>query len=182
MIEWIQSQKKKCKNKPYILVIDGMSASGKTTLGLWLAEKLDAALISMDDFFLPADLRTAKRLQEVGGNIYYERFYEEIIKHLKEEFSYRVFNCKTQSYDAIKRVANKDIIIIEGAYSMHPYFGRYYDDAIFMKISAKLQMSRVEHRNQDTKELFFQKWIPFENRYFEEYAIEKRATRVLKID
>lgn len=180
MIEWIQSQKNKCKHRPYIVVIDGMCASGKTTLGKHLERIFNAALISMDDFFLPFELKSSKRLKQPGGNIHYERFYEEVIKQLPHPFTYRVFNCKTQAYDSYKTVSNLEMIIIEGSYAMHPYFGSYYDDAIFLKITPENQKKRIEIRNPDLKEDFFQKWIPLENYYFQFFKIEQKATKVLE--
>ena len=50
------------------LAIDGMAASGKSTLACKLAEEFGGEVIHMDDFFLPMDLRTAERLEEPGGN------------------------------------------------------------------------------------------------------------------
>jgi len=57
----------KDKDKQYILIaIDGKCASGKTTLGLYLKNNLDANLFHMDDFFLQKHQRTEERLAEVG--------------------------------------------------------------------------------------------------------------------
>ena len=66
-----------------MLAIDGMSASGKSTLAQEVADKYGGSVVHMDDFFLPAELRTNKRLETPGGNIHYERFkelYEEYVK------------------------------------------------------------------------------------------------------
>lgn len=65
-----------------ILSIDGCCSSGKTTLANRLAADCGGDLIHADDFFLPPALRTQKRLQEPGGNIHYERFYDQIIAPL----------------------------------------------------------------------------------------------------
>ncbi|MBO5109218.1 MAG: hypothetical protein J6D21_00735 [Clostridia bacterium] len=44
------------------VLIDGRCASGKSTLGAALAERLGANLFHMDDFFLPFDKKTPERL------------------------------------------------------------------------------------------------------------------------
>ena len=52
-----------------VIAIDGMAASGKSTLAARLAEELDGCVIHMDDFFLPPELRTQERLSSPGGNV-----------------------------------------------------------------------------------------------------------------
>ena len=56
------------------LAIDGRAAAGKSTAAALLAAALGAGVVHMDDFFLPAALRTPQRLSEPGGNVHYERF------------------------------------------------------------------------------------------------------------
>ena len=70
-IEACIKEKDKC-----ILAIDGRAAAGKTTLANLLQEYFDGAVIHMDDFFLPLELRTKERYATPGGNVHYERFNE----------------------------------------------------------------------------------------------------------
>lgn len=165
-------------SKRFVLVIDGMSAAGKTTLGKTLAKQLDANLISMDEFFLPSELRRKKQIETLGFSIHYERFKEEVLKHLSEDICYHRYHCKTDTSEEI-HLPFKKIIIIEGAYSMHPLFGKYYDAAIFMKLSKSLQEKRITIRNPENKTSFFNKWIPLEEAYFKNYEVEKLADLIL---
>ncbi|MDE5867678.1 MAG: (d)CMP kinase, partial [Anaeroplasmataceae bacterium] len=127
MNDLVQELKKIAQAKEkFVIVIDGMSASGKSTFAQKLASELDANLIKMDDFFLPKELRTLNRYQEAGGNIHYERFKEEVVDHINENISYGIFDCKSMKILKKVNVLKKKFIIIEGAYSMHPYFGKYY--------------------------------------------------------
>ena len=71
--------------EPKIIAIDGRAAAGKTTLATLLSQVLTAEIIRMDDFFLPAELRTAERLAQSGGNIHYERFCAEVLPNLKKK-------------------------------------------------------------------------------------------------
>ena len=66
-----------------VIALDGRAAAGKSTLAAALAETLQAAVIHMDDFFLPPALRTPQRLDRPGGNIHYERFAEEVLPRLR---------------------------------------------------------------------------------------------------
>mgnify|MGYP003765190341 CR=1 FL=1 len=59
-----------------------MSAARKTTFIQKLQKEFDENIFHMDDFFLQEKQRTSERLQEIGGNIDYERFKEEIFEKL----------------------------------------------------------------------------------------------------
>lgn len=91
---------------PKVIAIDGRAAAGKTTLAALLSQVLAAGVIPMDDFFLPAELRTAERLAESGGNVHYERFCAEVLPYLKknESFSYRRFDCGIMDYSGTRLV------------------------------------------------------------------------------
>ncbi len=166
-----------------VIAIDGCCASGKTTLAQKLAEKFGAQIIHTDFFFLPFEMRTAERLATAGGNIHYERFFDEVINGIKsgECFEYRIFNCKSGGYDGTKSVDPSKPIIIEGAYSLRPEFADIYDYKIFMTVDEEIQLERILKRNgKDALEIFKSKWIPLENRYFEFFNIEKQCNTVIK--
>lgn len=61
-----------------VIAMDGRAAAGKTTLAEELAVTLGGAVVHMDDFFLPGELRTPERLAAPGGNVHAERFVEEV--------------------------------------------------------------------------------------------------------
>ncbi|MBQ4050287.1 MAG: hypothetical protein IJD13_01520, partial [Oscillospiraceae bacterium] len=65
------------------VAIDGSCASGKSTLAAALTERYDCNLFHLDDFFLRPEQRTPERFAEVGGNVDYERFQEEVLLPLK---------------------------------------------------------------------------------------------------
>ena len=156
----------------------GISGSGKSTLGRILEEVYDCNMFHVDDFFLQPEQRTPERLAEVGGNLDYERFKDEILDHLadSEGFSYQVYNCGKQALDGWVKVPYKKLNIIEGAYSHHPYFGDPYDLKFFCKISGEEQVSRIMKRNgPEMLERFKQVWIPMENRYFAAFGIEEKS-------
>ncbi len=185
-----------CK-KPLIIVIDGMAAAGKTTAALNLQREIanergfvtkeeigqKIKIIHMDDFFLPRELRTEARLNEVGGNIHYERFKEEVVMNLQKkcEFAYRVFDCHAMDYVRNEKIDSlAEVIIVEGAYSMHPYFGKYYDQSFFYETDVKTQKERILQRNGAKQwEMFSTRWIPMEMRYFETYTIKEQCDSVI---
>lgn len=160
-----------------IVAIDGNCTAGKTTLAARLAARYDCNVLHMDDFFLRPQQRTPARYGEAGGNVDYERFYEEVLQPLlaATPFSYRPFNCKTMALADPVSVAPKVLTIIEGTYSLHPYFGDPYDLKILLTIPPEIQRSRVLQRPAFLHQAFFEKWIPMENRYLEQLQIAKRS-------
>lgn len=152
-----------------IVAIDGKCTSGKTTLAAKLAEIYDCNVFHMDDFFLRPEQRTPERFAEVGGNVDYERFKEEILIPLQDgkQFSYRPFDCNTFTLADPVTVMPKQLNIIEGTYSHHPYFGNSYDLKVMLTVTPELQRERILQRPAFLHQRFFEQWIPMENRYFE---------------
>ena len=163
------------------VAIDGNCTSGKTTLANQLAANYDCNIFHMDDFFLRPEQRTPERFSEVGGNVDYERFLAEVLIPLKlgKPFSYRPFDCSTFELTDPITVIPKKLNIVEGTYSLHPYFGESYDLKILLTITPELQRQRIMERPAFLHKRFFEAWIPMENRYFEGFAISEKCDIVL---
>ncbi len=167
-----------------LVVIDGMCGSGKSTLGEALRQRYDCNLFHMDDFFLQPNQKTQERLAEPGGNVDYERFAQEVLAHLQEQcsYTYRVFDCSTQAMGRRVQVEPKRLNIVEGAYSVHPYFQDKYDLAFFLEVDSEEQLKRLEKRNgAERLKRFVSEWIPKEIAYFEAFDI-RRKCRVLRVN
>ncbi len=169
------------RQSPVIVAIDGKCTSGKTTLAARLAERYDCNLFHMDDFFLRPEQRSDERFGEIGGNIDYERFHEEVLIPLRSgaDFSYRPFDCGTFTLADPVRIVPKKLTVIEGSYSMHPYFSDPYDLKILLTIDPESQRRRVLERPAFLHERFFETWIPMENQYLEHFQIAAKADLIL---
>ena len=124
------------------IAIDGNCASGKSTLAALLKSMYDCNVFAMDDFFLQPFQRTPKRYEQPGGNVDYERFQEEVLNPLLkgEPFSYRQFDCMTMAFKEEKvNVSPRSLQVIEGAYSLHPYFEKA--DTISEALASELCVS-----------------------------------------
>ena len=156
-----------------IVAIDGKCTSGKTTLASKLAEIYDCNVFHMDDFFLRLEQRTPERFAEVGGNVDYERFREEVLLPLKtgKAFSYRPFDCSTFTLATPVAVTPKKLNIIEGTYSHHPYFGTPYDLKILLTVDEETQRQRILERPAFLHKRFFEEGIPMENLYFQQNSM-----------
>ena len=169
------------KNSLVIVAIDGHCTSGKTTLSKFLNKKYNCNIFHMDDFFLRPEQQTNDRLNEIGGNIDYERFNKEVLipLNLGKDFSYRPYDCHNKTFKNQVNVLPKTLNIIEGSYSMHPNFTSNYNLKIFLNVSPELQKNRILKRDKSLHQNFFDKWIPMENRYFKEYNIDQNCDIII---
>lgn len=182
VVEAIRKLSEEKTKDPIIIAIDGKCASGKTTLGYYLKKEFDANLFHMDDFFLQAHQRTAERLAEVGGNVDYERFKEEVLEPVKkgQTVFYQRFDCSTMKLGETETISPKHINIIEGSYSEHPSFGDCYDLKVFMEISQENQIENIRKRNgEEKRKVFMERWIPMEEIYFHTFGIKDKSDLVI---
>ncbi len=174
----------KSAEKAFVVAIDGMCGSGKSTLGRRLQKYFQCSLFHMDDFFLQPHQRTPERLAQPGGNVDYERFQSEVLDHLqdKEGLKFRRFDCRTFSLASVSHIPYNRMVIIEGAYSCHPYFGDIYDVNFFLESSREGQLERILSRSDPEKlKRFMEVWIPMEEKYFDAFGIREKCLCV-KVD
>ena len=165
-----------------IIALDGRCASGKTTLADDLTAVCGAAVIHMDDFFLPPELRTEARLQTPGGNVHYERFADEVLPGLKsgDAFAYGKFDCSLVALNGQQSIPKSSIYMVEGAYSCHPALGDYMTLRAFSDIAPAAQQQRILARNGKAGlENFNARWIPMEEKYFAAFGIREKADIIL---
>lgn len=166
------------KREQTVIAIDGGAASGKTTLSSFLAEKYSAGVVHMDDFFLPPEKRNLERLSEFDGNTDRERFIEEVLPHLGkyEKFSYGKYDCHLGKISKKAEIFPSKLIIVEGVYSLSPYFIQKYNIKIMLSVSEKEQLERLKRRSSaEIYDMFIKKWLPLEKRYFEVGEIAKKC-------
>lgn len=166
---------------PFLLSIDGRSASGKTTLAMQLADVWQYNIIHMDDFYLPFNRRTPKQMALPGGNIDFERLINEVLLPLKsgENVTYQPYDCHNNIFYPERFLDGEKCTILEGSYSCHPCLQEYLDLKVFMDISPDLQKERLLKRNPDALEAFFSTWIPREEYYFNVCEIRNSCNLIL---
>ena len=172
----VEALLKENKKEIIVIAIDGMTGSGKSTLAEEISQVYNAPIFHADDYFLPPELRTEERLNEPGGNIHYEKMKKEIIDILvsgkiNSTIKYKPFICKNQSYGEEKSFKLNKINIVEGSYCLNPYFGKYYDISVFLKINEKSQIERLTKRCPQMINNFINKWIPLEKKYHDAFKL-----------
>lgn len=159
-----------------LIAIDGQSASGKSTTAKLLAERLGATVFHMDDFFLQPQMRTPERLATPGGNVDIERFVRDVLPHLLagEPVSLERYDCHLDELLPPVEIAPRPVVIIEGAYSLHPLLNPHYDIKVFYQIDPALQRARILARNgEEMLQMFLNRWIPLEHKYFTAFDVEQ---------
>ena len=165
-----------------VLAIDGRCGAGKSTLASLIAGVYDAAVVHMDDFFLPPAMRTEERLAEPGGNFDRERFLSEVGAGLRsgKSFSYRVFDCSKMELGEYRAVPERELTIVEGSYSQHPELLDLYGLRVFATCPPEVQKRRIfERSGAALYPRFVREWIPMEERYFAAFAVAEGCGWVL---
>ncbi len=167
-----------------IVALDGRCASGKTTLAAQLEERQGWSVVHMDHFFLRPEQRNPERYAQPGGNIDHERFLEEVLFPLRrgERPVYRPFDCHTQTLQDPLPFAPGPVVLVEGSYACHPALREYYDMRAFLTVDPAVQMERITAREGGAyAQVFREKWIPLEERYFSGCDVEAQCDYRLEV-
>jgi len=163
----------KSGKKQVVLAVEGASGTGKSTsaelIKVTLGNAFNVNIIHADHFFLPFAKKTPDRLNQIGGNIDFERLKYEVIDNIPRDLiTYGVFNCKKQKIVQNQQISTDGLLILEGVYSLHPAFGRYYDYCALMTSSLETRLKRIKKREfPKIFAKFVNEWIPLEDRYLE---------------
>ena len=166
-----------------VVALDGMSCSGKTTFARELAERFSGSVVHMDDFFLPRDRFTEEMQTLPGGNMDRARFQSEVLDPLREgrDFAYAPFSCQLQTLLLDRVSVSGRLVVVEGAYALLPAWGRYWDLALFLRVSAEEQQGRLLLRNGAKGMVpFLTRWIPREESYFAACAVKDTMGELIK--
>lgn len=167
-----------------IIALDGRCASGKTTLAAELGARYGWSVVHMDHFFLRPEQRSPARYARPGGNVDHERFLEEVLLPLRrgERPVYRPFDCRSQALLPPVPFEPGPVVLVEGSYSCHPALWAQYDLRAFLTVDSKIQMERVAAREgEEYAQVFREKWIPLEERYFSACGVEGRCDYRLEL-
>ncbi len=174
------------KKRPLLFALDGMAASGKSTLAGQLAATLSSPLIHMDDFFLPAARRKEGKQVIPAANIDLCRFQEEVLLPLEkgQAFTFQRFDCRLQTLVEERSIAASDLYIIEGSYALHPQLVDHWDLTAFAVVSPELQWARLQRRCVGDPEWlrdFQERWLPMERAYEKAFSLREKADFLLDL-
>lgn len=155
---------------PLFLAIDGPCASGKTTLANEIFRDFSCTLIHMDDFFLPFAQRGGQ--EEIGSNIDKNTLLHQVLTPLSqgESVIFSPFSCQTGAYLPEVQVDGRELVVLEGVYSLLPEFRDFFQIKVFLSASFETRKERLIQRGSPW-DAFEEIWIPRETLYFQEHRV-----------
>ena len=182
---------------PVRVVIDGVDASGKTTLADSLAdylksENMNIIRASIDNFHNPKSIRYQKGRNSPEG--YYRNSFnnQAVIDNLlvplgkngNLKYTRAVFDFKTDKEIPLSvETAKKDsILIMDGVFLLRPELVDYWDLKLFLEASFKNTVKRAVKRDgyylgseQEILEKYNQRYVPGQRLYFKKAKPKKKA-------
>ncbi len=172
--------------KDRVLVgLDGMAASGKTTLAARLSSLYPrCAVVHADDFTLPFSLRRPGYFEETLSNIDLTRLDCEVLSPFArgQAIVYRPYVCHPQPgfLAPVSVPADTRLLIVEGAYCLHPALWDRYDLRALSLVDGDTQRARILARNAEAQlERFARLWIPMELRHIAAHNLRERCDLTL---
>ncbi len=162
--------------KPFVIALDGRSASGKTSLAQRLKREMNIPVIHTDDFYRPKNQFGELELSEYSGNFDVDRFKSEVVSSIENyrPIKYGVFDCKEGIINRFDTITDYGCVIVEGAYCLHPKLGDYADIKLFFDVEREVQLQRIKARNGESAlEKFVGIWIPCEEQYINKFKINE---------
>jgi uridine kinase len=187
-------EKRKDKNKPFVVGITGIDGAGKTRFAedlqrFIIARGLKTQAIHLDDFHNPREIRYSGKNQ--ADNYFNKSFninliVEKLLKPLsrKRAFSTRmtVLDYYTDRYDTEREFTfNPDtIVIFEGVFLFRKELAPYIDYKIHLDITFEESKRRAKERDPEAVlARYDEKYLPAQAEYLKKYPPEETADMVI---
>jgi phosphoglycolate phosphatase-like HAD superfamily hydrolase/uridine kinase len=171
---------KKQKDRAFVIGINGIDCSGKSTFAKALESYLKAQgrptqLIAIDDFHNPQDIRYSG--SSPADNYYHksfniEKLVNKLLKPVHERAdvatSLNLLNLETDEYDITKRysIRRDTIVILEGVFLFRKELADFIDYKIYLDIPFNLCRKRARERDDPTTfNKYDEKYLPAQRKY-----------------
>lgn len=157
--------------------IDGLGASGKSTLAKQLAAAMgDAYLVHVDDFYLPSSHRH-ERLGEVGSLFDLPRLSEQVIVPgaSGEALRYQRYDWGQDGLTQWIDIPSGAPIVLEGVFCLAAQLRDAYTFKIWCRADPMLRLTRGLARDgEEARSTWVDIWMPAED----EYAVSQHPERI----
>ncbi|MFO1442556.1 AAA family ATPase [Bacillus sp. Bva_UNVM-123] len=197
--EILNSYYSKEQKQIFVLGIDGLGGSGKTTYAKSIEnsiknEGIHVDILHIDDFIHPRQIRY--NLSKADWECYYyiQWRYDYLIKEILAPIQLgcaikkqiEVYDKRTDHYFLKNmRMYTDSILVIEGVFLQRAELNRYFDYMIYMDVPKEERFQRVLKRDTyigddlAIKEKYKNRYFPAEEKYIEEYAPAFQANRTI---
>ncbi|MFC1898424.1 hypothetical protein ACFLYJ_02510 [Candidatus Cloacimonadota bacterium] len=187
-------------NRPFLLAIDGVDCSGKTTFARKLADYLrsDGKQIiqaAIDGFHNPKEIRYRNGSTPEGyyrDSFNYDALKKDLLNPLKfsteRRYKTAVFDFKTESKieQAWQTAPSDSILIFEGVFLHRPELVNFWDYSIFLDVSWETVIARAIKRDgylfgseAEIEKRYLEKYIPGQKLYLDESHPKEKADLVI---
>ncbi|MBC9247164.1 (d)CMP kinase [Paracoccus sp. 11-3] len=155
---------------PFVVAIDGRSGSGKSTLAAHMATRLNAAVLSGDDFF--AGGVTVRHLPPATlADICIDwRKQREVLTLLKANGTASYFPFDWAAFDGSQEplprsVAPRPVILFEGVYTARPELRDLVDLLVLVEVPERRRLRQLREREGEIR-AWDRQWLQAEDWYF----------------
>ena len=156
---------------PLVVAVDGRSGSGKSTLANAMATKLNAVLISGDDFYAGGTMLRAEPPEILAGLCIDWRKLRDILKTLINGQSAEYYPFGWDAFDGslsgnVIKLLPRPVIILEGVYSARPELRDVVDFTVLVELADDVRMQRLLAREGQISD-WERQWHGAEDWYFD---------------
>jgi uridine kinase len=155
LIEYLENKILEINKKRVIIAIDGIDASGKSSLSKEITLKLqnklyNVQLIHIDDFHLPKKIRYSKGKDSPEGFYFDSYDYQTIISKLiipflneEEIILIKSFDLENDKENIVEtKIEENTILIVEGIFLQRKELYKYWDLKIFLDVEFDIAEKR----------------------------------------
>lgn len=179
-------------NQRYILAIDGLSRSGKTTFVERLSDYLKKEGIDFTIFHIDDHIVKRSQSYNTGFEEWYEYFYlqwdvDKLRKNLFEKLrgckhvELPFYDNKADRHDNRKiKLPQGGLIIIEGVFLQRKEWKDFYDKVLFLNCSRQKRFSRESEKTKLNREKFEKRYWKAEEYYMNSFTPIKFADTIIE--
>lgn len=201
MNEIINQMRTHNKLNYFIIGIDGLGGSGKTTCANQMKRDLigegyTVHLFHLDDFIYPNNIRYNPCEEEAVCYYHLQWRYDYLIEQILEPIAnglkinqmIELYRKGADTYDRMELEINPPaIVIVEGVFLQRTVLKPYMNFTVFLKISKDERLKRVLERDsyigdhKQISEKYNRRYFPAEDMYEADYAPSECADIVLRL-
>ncbi|WP_421385149.1 kinase [Bacillus salacetis] len=184
--------KNKKKGSRFILGIDGLSRSGKTTLTQTLCEKFHTHNITHTVFHIDDHIVERKRRYHTGRDEWFEYYFLQWDLHeirqsffenllLAKQLNLNFYDTSTDSHKAETiELPEECVIIVEGVFLQRQEWRDFFDYVVYLDCPQNKRFLREDVETQKNLEKFQNRYWKAENFYLKAVSPKQKADMVLK--
>jgi len=176
----------------FILGIDGLSRSGKTTLVQNLSQELSERNLPFRLFHIDDHIVERSKRYGTGYEEWYEyyhlqwdvqslkdHFFEQLKSSKPFQLPYYVPDEDRQTYQNIK-LPDRCLVIVEGVFLQRPEWRSYFDSVIYLDCPREKRFSRENKDTQMNKTKFENRYWKAEDYYLQNEEPLKQADLIIR--